>query len=220
MSTRKSLALVTLLAIVILITSPSAAKAQDGQISVGLRANIIGGTGKPVNDTLGFGLFGRYRLSEKWLVGFGVDVASGYDVEKPESFVGLVQEIDVDVIDASADSYAFMGWIERDYKRDSSKWGWFWTAGLGINSVSVDDATGMLEGGGTFDVSTDAGTEFMLTFSGGIRRQLGSSWALELALRFDQHIADWKILDRLSGATGSVDDYSIRGVTLGVVKSF
>lgn len=103
----------------------------------------------PANDTLGFGLFGRYRLNDRWLVGFGVDVATGYDVEEPEKLVGLVQDPSIDVIDANADSYTFMGWIEREYSRDTSKWSWFWTIGLGYSSVSVDDVQGPLEGGGT-----------------------------------------------------------------------
>jgi len=31
---------------------------------------------------------------------------------------------------------------------------------------------------------------------------------------------DWKVVDGVLGATGTVDDYLIRGVTLGVLKSF
>ena len=68
----------------------------------------------------------------------------------------------------------------------------------------------------TFDVSS----ELLLTGSGGVRYGIGSTWQLELAFRLDQHFADWTVTDRISGATGTVDDYLIRGFTVGVVKSF
>jgi hypothetical protein len=192
----------------------------EERLSLGLRGNILGGTGVPANDTLGVGLFARYRLSERWLVGFGVDVASGFDVEEPEKLVGLVQDPSVAVIDANADSYTFIGWIEREYDRDAGGWSWFWTLGAGWSSVSVDDVQGPLAGGGTYDLTFDVGTELLLSGSGGVRYRLGAGWQLELALRLDQRFADWQVTNRLSGATGTVDDYLIRGFTLGVVKTF
>lgn len=209
-----------LLAIAILLTLPITAASDDSQWSAGIRANVLGGDGEPSNDTLGVGLFGRYQVNGKWLVGFGLDIATGFDVEEPDKFVGLIQEAGADVIDADADAYTVMAWIERQYRRDQSKWSWFWTAGAGVSSVSVETATGPLEGGGMFDISIDAGTEFVLSVSGGFRRQLGKTWELELALRLDEHLADWKVVDRVSGATGSIDDYLIRGVTIGILKSF
>lgn len=220
MSAGRTSALIALIAVAALAASPSPAHAADGKLSLGLRANILGGTGEPVNDTLGFGLFGRYRLNDKWLVGFGLDIASDFDVERPEGFVGLTQEDAPEVIDASADAYTFMAWVERDYGSDSSKWSWFWTAGLGAASVSVDDATGPLEGGGSWEVSIDAGTEFVLSGSAGVRRRLGSSWSMELAFRLDQRFADWTVVETVSAATGTVDDYLVRGFTLGVLRTF
>jgi hypothetical protein len=220
-SLARSTLVVTLGLALLLLSCATEAVAQEPErkLSLGLRANILGGTGKPVNDTLGYGIFGRYRLSERWLVGFGVDIASGFDVEEPEKFVGLVQDPSVAVIDASGESYTFMAWIEREYTRDSAKWSWFWTLGLGYASVSVDDVQGPLESGGSFDLTFDVSSEFVLSGSGGVRYGIGSTWKLEAAFRLDQRFADWQVTDRVSGATGTIDDYLIRGFTLGVVKT-
>lgn len=207
------------LGLALLTAIPAPAAAED-TFSLGIRGNILGGTGEPANDTLGFGLFGRYRLNDKWLVGFGVDTATGFDVEEPEKLVGLIQDPSVAVIDANADSYTFMGWIEREYAREDSKWRWFWTVGLGWSSVSVDDVQGPLLGGGIYDLTFDVSSELVLSGSGGIRYLVGSTWQLELAFRLDQRFADWTVTDRISGATGTVDDYLVRGFTLGIVKSF
>lgn len=217
---RSALAATLGLAFLPSFAAEASAQEPENDFSLGLRANILGGTGKPANDTLGYGIFGRYRLSETWLVGFGVDIASGFDVEEPEKLVGLVRDPSVGVIDANADSHTFMAWIEREYARDPSRWSWFWTLGLGYASVSVDDVQGPLEGGGTYDLTFDTSSELVLSGSGGLRYRIGSTWQLEAAFRLDQRFADWQVTDRVSGATGTIDDYLIRGFTLGVVKAF
>lgn len=39
-------------------------------------------------------------------------------------------------------------------------------------------------------------------------------------MRADYHLADWEMRDTVSGATGSIDDYLVKGLSLGVVTRF
>ena len=54
----------------------------------------------------------------------------------------------------------------------------------------------------------------------GARRWFGDSWGIEAALHIDQHFADWKVTDRVSGATGAISDYTINSINLGLLKKF
>ncbi len=214
----KKICLLGLLALLALIVVP--ATAQGDGFDLGLRYNVVGGDGEPTNDALGYGVFGRYRLNERWAIGAAVDITDELDVERTARLVGLVQDPDVKVIDSLGESTAVTVWIERIYARPSGRWEWFWTAGAGFNSVDVTDASGPLAGGGTFDIQTVTDTELLLALSGGFRWFFASEWGLEVALRADQHFADWTLTDRVSGATGTVDDYLVRGVHLGVLYRF
>lgn len=39
-------------------------------------------------------------------------------------------------------------------------------------------------------------------------------------MRADDHLADWEMRDIVSGAAGSIDDYLVKGLSLGVVTRF
>jgi hypothetical protein len=205
----------------LVLGSITPALAEDERLwDAGLRLNIIGGSGKPTNDVLGFGVVGRYRLSERWTVGVGVDVSEEFDIERTAGLVGLVQDPEAPVIDSKGSSAAVSAWVERRYGADERRLQWFWTAGVGINAVDVEDQAGPLAGGGTFDVSIDAGTELVASASLGLRVRLGQRFLFEPALRLDQHFADWNVTDRVSGATASIDDYLLRGVHLAFAYRF
>ena len=60
----------------------------------------------------------------------------------------------------------------------------------------------------------------MIGVSGGLRWRQGQRYGLELSLRADQHFADWTVTDRVSGQTGTVDDYTAKGVALGAAWRF
>jgi hypothetical protein len=186
----------------------------------GARLNFVGGSGKPSNDILGFGLFGRYRLGSHWSVGLGLDLADEFDVERTPDLLGLARDPEAPVIDSTGSSEALNAWVERRYGDDGRRLQWFWTVGAGINSVDVEDQTGPLAGGGVFDVTIDAGTELLVSASAGARVRLGRRFLFEPALRFDQHFADWELRDRVSGATSTIDDYLVRGVHLAFVYRF
>jgi hypothetical protein len=216
---RRSLRL-TLAPVLATLVFSSPSLAGDGNFDLGLRANIVGGSGEPTNDVLGFGLFGHYRFNDRWRIGFALDHSPEFDVERTGTLVGLVQDPAESEIDSIGTSTEIKGWIERVYTRPGSRWEWFWLAGLGLNDVDVDPLQGSLEGGGQFDIATDASTEAILTLGVGGRRWFRGDWGLEAVLSGDQHFADWKYLDRVSGATGTTDDYFLRGVRIGILKRF
>ncbi len=193
------------------------ASAADGDFDLGLRGVVVTGNGEPTNDITGFGLFGHARLDARWSVGFALDHSPEFDVERAPDLVGLAPP---EVVDAKGSSTTLSGWIERAYGREEGRWEWFWSAGVGVADVSVDDVAGALAGGGSFDLATDAGTEFVASVALGVKRRLGGRWILEAALRGDQHFADWSLTDRVSGATGTVDDYFVKGVHFGVARRF
>ena len=192
----------------------------DRRWDTGLRFNIIGGSGKPTNDVLGFGIFGRYRLGDRWTVGLAVDVSDEFDIERTPELVGLEQDPDAPVIDSTGSSEGLNAWIERRYGGDDRRMQWFWTVGAGVNSVDVDDQAGLLAGGASFDIAIDAGTEWMASASVGLRVRVGERFLFEPALRLDQHFADWDVTDRVSGATASIDDYLLKGVHLAFAYRF
>lgn len=198
---------------------PVLAGAQSGRFDLGARGAILVADGEPANDIPGFGLFGHYRLSDRWKLGFAVDAAE-YDFEQPARILGLTQSPNEEPIDVLAESTTVSAWIERLFGQPGGRTEWFGGAGLGFASIDVPDAAGPLAGGGQFDIETEADTEIVLHLLAGLRRHFGQRWALEFALRADQHFADWTLTDRVSGRTGSVDDYFAYGGHLGVSVRF
>lgn len=87
---------------------------------------------------------------------------------------------------------------------------------MGIGLVDVDDASDAVEGGGRYDITTDAGTEFIPALAGGLRLLLGERWEAEIAGRYSYHVADWDVRDRLAGRVASVGDYTTLGFYVGL----
>jgi hypothetical protein len=181
--------------------------AQEDPWEIGARFNVVTAGGEPANDILGFGVFGRYRITDRWLLGFAVDRAD-YDFERPWKVLGLQQDPAVEVIDAPASVTTLSVWAEREHARTGRGLRWFWSAGLGSGSPDVDDVSGPLAGGGTFDITTDPGSETVLSAAGGLRLPFAKRWVFEFQLRADRHLADWKVRDRVSGGTGSIGGYT------------
>ena len=70
-------------------------------------------------------------------------------------------------------------------------------------------------GTGIFDITTDPGTEIVLSVTGGLRYRLGERWSVQLGLRADKHFADWTVYDRESDTIARVSDYTGLGAYLG-----
>lgn len=219
---RSSLRPLVLPVIVIGLLSLTAAPAAaaDGAFDLGVRGNVLVGNGEPTNDMLGYGLFARFRLSEGWRVGVGVDHTPEFDVEGIAGLVGQSQDPAVDTVDAKGSSTVVRAWLERSYPSASRRFEWFWTVGAGVGNVEVDDVAGPRAGGGTFIVTTDAGTEVLAAGSLGLRWFFTRMVALELAGRLDYHFADWSLVETVSGATSTVDDYLVTGGHVGLTFRF
>jgi hypothetical protein len=205
----------TVVAVGILLSVQTAASAQPGRFSLGVRGVITAADGEPANDIPGGGVFGNYRLSDRWALGLAVDQTE-YDFEEPAKFVGLAQDPNEEPVDALAEATVVSLWLQRNHQRSGGPTTWFWGGGVGFASVDVPDAVGPLAGGGTFDIRTEVDSEVIVSLLAGVQRNLGQRWFFEFALRADQHFADWQIEDRVSGATGSIGDYLAYGGQLGI----
>lgn len=109
---------------------------------------------------------------------------------------------------------------ERRYASGNAGSSWFWNLGAGLNAIDMDDVSGPVQGGGTFDITTDAGTEFVILGHAGWIQQLGDSWQARYALALEQHLADWKVRDRNTANTASIDDYTVAGFRIGLTYQF
>jgi hypothetical protein len=207
---------VLLVGFVSLLIGPPASFAVERIEVVGLRPQVLLGGGDPTNDVIGGGVYARLGISPQWRIGIGLDVSPEFDVERVARQLGIEQDPNLPVIDAKASSKTVLVWVDRTYRADGRSFAWFWTAGLGINSVDVDSASGLRADGGEFDVVIDAGTEPLLHGSTGVRWYFGQHWELELAFRLEQHFADWKLEDRASGRVATQDDYLLYGLHVGI----
>lgn len=178
-----------------------------GAIQVGVRPGLTLADGEPANDILSLGIFGRYSLNSDWLIGLALDFA-GYDFEQPAKAIGLVP---ASIVDATATEYIISLWLEREFDMQISWLSLFLGAGLGLGIVNTDDVTGQLSGGGTYDITTDPGLEVIPSVLAGLRASLGASVFAEFAIHADYRFTTWDIRDRVSGLTGSLDDYFTYG---------
>jgi hypothetical protein len=213
---RWSVAAVALVGVFFVGAAQAQSSASDRNF--GLRLNIVGGSGKPANDILGAGLFGHYRLNDRWWLGLAVDHSPGFDVERPYEFLGL-RGAGEEEVDADGTMTSLLAWIERVYDRPG-RMEWFWGVGGGAATVDVDDIAGPLASGGSYAITNDVGTELIATASGGLRWRFGARWAFEVALRLDQHFTDWTVTDRISGRGTQLDDYLVKGGHLGLLYRF
>ena len=178
----------------------------DTKVEIGPRLLMVTAGGVPTNDMAGYGVFGSYRWKPRWRLGFALDWVGG-DFEVPNE---VVQISTPEVVDSTVESLVVSAWVERTYGR------WFWTAGLGFAAPDVDDLSGPTAGGGTFDLTTDAGSETIVSGTGGLRWSWGRRLSAEIALRVDHHLAGWTVRDRVSGRTGTIGSYTAYGVHAGL----
>jgi len=208
-----------LLVPVVILAIAASAPAQSGRFDLGLRGSVVTAGGEPANDIISAGAVARYRFGEAWLVGFSVEKAE-HDFETPWRTLGLQQDPGVPVIDTTTESTILTAWLEREFGRRDRRLHWFLAAGLGFASPDVADVQGPLAGGGSFDITTDPGSEVIASAAGGLRALFGRHVFAELGARADYHFADWKVRDRVSGRTGTLDDYVGVGGYLGLGYRF
>jgi hypothetical protein len=205
---------VQVLASVLFLVGAARAEEED-RFAVGIRGTITAADGEPANDIPGFGILAHYRIDERWTVGLAID-RTEFDFEEPAKLIGIVQDPALEPIDALAEGTVLSAWIERTFAQPEDVWIWFVGAGVGAASVDVPDTAGLRADGGQFDIHTEVDTEIIASVTGGVRRIFGERWFAEFGLRADQHFADWQMIDRVSGTSGSVGDYRALGGYLAI----
>jgi hypothetical protein len=187
----------------------------DRALHLGVWLGVDVADGEPANDIPGFGLALRYALHGDWAFGAGVG-RTEYDFETPAELLGITQDPAIEPVDSLAEATTISAWAERAFVPGQGRVSWFAGAGLGAAFVDVPDASGPRADGGQFDIQTDVSTEIIVTGFAGVRRTLGERWFAEFRVHANQHLADWKMRDRVSGATGTIDDYLSLGGRLTV----
>jgi hypothetical protein len=175
--------------------------------------------GLPANDMLGYGVIGRYYLNEGWFAGAALDTTD-FDFEHTSAILGIPQDPAVKAIDAAATNTIISAFMGRQYGNTDRGFDWFWTAGVGAGFPDVKDVSGPVDGGGTFDITTDSGTEIHLISSLGTSYHFSPAWSATFAARLDHHFMDHKLTDRVSGATTTVDSQTPVGVSISVNRRF
>ena len=80
-------------------------------------------------------------------------------------------------------------------------------AGLGVGFLDGDDVTGATTGGGVYDIE-EGDTELIPGVMAGVRIDVHEPLVLELGTRFDYHITDLSVTDKVTGQDEDVDDNS------------
>ncbi len=181
--------------------------------------NVVVSDGRPTNDILGAGVEVHRRINQDWYLGVALTHSPTFDFESTAAVVGVNQVTTQDTIDAVGSSTQLTVVGERRYAQGDGN-AWFWNAGAGINSVDVDDVSGPVAGGGTFDITTDAGTEFVVLGNAGWMQSFGDNWHARYVVTLEKHFADWKVRDRNSGNTATIEDYTVAGIRLGLTYQF
>lgn len=194
------------------IAATQIAMGQDSnRFEIGLNADLNLANGSPANDILGQSLTGTYRLNSGWLIGARFGKAT-FDYERPSSDLNLSSAV---VVDATADSNEFSVFVERRYNERNSGAYWYWTAGLGINDLSVGSASGMTADGTSYLITTKVDTESLITFSLGQRYNFSGKWSLGYGFRAEQRSGDWTVTDQVSGLSSvPIDGYFVYGLFL------
>lgn len=196
-----------------------ATQADEPRYEFGLRANVLLGDGKPANDILGAGLIGRQNRGNGWFVGGSLDTYA-FDFERPASYLGIRQDPDVDVVDAKATSTVLGGFMGREYGDANNGWRWFWSVGVGAGFGSVENVSGPIDGGGSFDLTIDRGTEVHLQGALGTSWYFTSQWSASFTARVEHHFMDVNITDNISGAKTSIDSQSPVGASMSLNYRF
>ncbi len=195
----------------------SDAVSNAGRFDFGLRGGTTLGDGKPANDMITYGVFGRYHVNNRFSFGVGVELLT-FDFEEPAPRVlGIATSA---TFDAGATSVLIEGAAEFNLLPADSLHELVVHGGVGCAAVSVDDLRGTTASGGTFDIDTNAGTELLFSIGAGYRFQLSQHWNLEALARYNHHLADWSVRDSVSGASATVNDYGTTSLLLGFSHRF
>lgn len=208
----------TLLLLALVLASIPASADENDKFELGVHLGTMLGDGVPANDMPGFGIYGLYRLNERWSVGLGVD-RTEFDYEEPARLLGLPLDPDDPPVDPKAEMTIFSALVERSFESSRAGREWFLGAAIGVADTDVPDVTGPTATG-TFDINSEVDREVIMSLRGGVRQQFGERWFATFTLRAEEHFAAWELEDRISGATARHDDYFAYGGFIGIGYRF
>jgi hypothetical protein len=192
------------------------AQEAEPRFDVGVRGLIALSKGQPANDMTGERLIARWRISDDWRIGVAFDSLT-FDYETPNRALGIVSTA---VVDGSNDMSRTSVFVERRFDT-SRRWDPYWLAGIGSASIDAPaNVAGTRAGGGTFDIATRADDEMHVYAGGGLLRPVGERWLLDATFTFEHHTTDYELVDRVSGARGSIGSHSPYGIALGASYRF
>ena len=195
---------------------PAEIAAQDSRFEIGMRGLVLLGKGTPANDMMGEGLIGRFAFNDAWRLGVALDGVT-FDYETPNRTLGISTTTVVD----GTNSWQRVGvLVERRYDSER-RWRWHWLAGLGYADVDpVSNVAGQRADGGTFDIATTADDELHVFAGGGAHRELKQRWLFDATLTIEHHDTHYELVDRVSGARGTIGAQTVYGIAVGVNYRF
>ena len=195
---------------------PAALAAQDFRFELGVRGLVLLGKGTPANDMMGEGLIGRFALSEAWRLDVALDRVT-FDYETPNKTLAIPG---ANVVDGTNSWRRASVLVERRFDGDRP-WRWHWLAGLGHAAVDpIENVAGQRADGGTFDIATTADDELHVFAGGGAHREIKSRWLLDTTLTIEHHDTHYELVDRVSGARGTIGAQTVYGIAIGMSYRF
>jgi hypothetical protein len=203
-------------ACIAMLSNAMGVRAEEATWDFGARVGALFSEAPPANDMMGYGVVLRRSRPGKLSFGLAVDFYE-FDYEEPYKSLGIARG-GPEPIDGVNDSTTISAWVERAYGHGN--WRWFWTLGAGYADISADAVSGPTATGGTFDIVTDAKSEFHVLASLGIRRQFAAHWYGEVAVHAQHHGTDYSLRDRVTGRTGSIGSQAPFGISGGLFWKF
>ena len=104
---------------VLTIAPMTLSAADDSRYELSGRLNLMGATGDPTNDILGFGFMLHRQLSDDWYLGISIEHSSEFDVERPNELFDIDSVSETDAVGSMTILTAV---AERRYAMESSNW--------------------------------------------------------------------------------------------------
>ena len=167
---------------------------------------------------MGYGLSGAIPINVQWRLSIGLD-GFKYDLENPAKILGIASASEK-VIDAKTSSTMLSLSAERYLQGTRNKAQVFWAAGMAINKVDVEEASGPVIDGERFRIRTKVDNEYVAQAKLGLDYPVQQNWLGRASVGINYHFADWQLEDSNSGVTGSIGNYMTWDLQLGVSYHF
>src|SRR5688572_7611393 len=96
-----------------------------GRFDIGAHLGTMLGDGEPANDMPGYGIYGLYRLNDRWSFGLGID-RTEFDYEELARILGIPPDPNDPPVDQKAEMAIKSALIERPFnpsrKGGSGSW--------------------------------------------------------------------------------------------------